>query len=714
MDRDLRLRDFNSECAALFGFTAADRGRPFADFPTGLAAADLREAIDRAEEIERTIHDPRGNLLSVHIRPMFDGDARDATGATVILVHSGELHRTREYAEAIASTVREPLLALDQSLRIVTANTPFYSTFGLTEDDVIGVPLYEIGGGSWHFPQIRDWLSSGDSFLEGLEVEVHFGTAGRKALALNVRRVPGDGPARLVLIAMEDVSARRNAERALRETQASFTAFTRDAPVGTLETGPGGDCVFINAQACSIMGVDLKKALGKSWTENIHSEDLAPFLARLEQCRQTKEGFSTELRFVHPGAGITWASVVVISPAAADGTFKGYVAALTDITERKNLEDRLVQAQKMEAIGRVAGGIAHDFGNVLTAISSYTAQLLQIIPQGHAARPPAVQIDRVVERAALITRQLLALSRKQVLHAQRVDVSAVLRDTRDFLMRLLGGKVDLSFALSSDTEIVADPGQLQQVILNLTVNARDAMPHGGRIRIATTHASVDSAAAQRQGLAEGEYVVLTVADTGAGMDRQTLAHLFEPFFTTKSEGSGLGLSIVYGIVQQSGGGIDVESQPRKGTTVRVYLPRAPQRGENEPDDAELAGARGHETILLVEDAAIVRALVRNLLQQQGYTVLEASNPEAALEIFDRHASEIALLLTDLTMPKMGGHELAGKLRARRPSLRIILMSAYPAEALRRLRDGGHFLEKPFRPEALLACVRRVLDKRRDQ
>jgi len=724
VDSDLRLRRFTPAADKLLNLIPTDVGRPLLDINPNIEVPDLndllRNVVDNLQVVEREVQDRQGRSFSMWIRPYRTAENK-IDGAVLAFVDVSALKRSleqsrdlREYAEAIAATVREPFLALDEQFRGITANGPFYRAFGLTPEQVTNVSLWEIGGGQWNLPQLRSWLlEKTDVFLQGLEVESSFGAAGQKTLSINVRRVPSAGPMRLVLIAIEDVSGRRVAERALRETQASFSAFTREARVGVLQAGPQGDGTYINPHASRIVGVGAEEAMGRGWMKHIHADDLPLLNAKLNLVRQSKEGFSTELRFAVHSKGVTWVHLILVPLIANDGAFNGYLAALTDVTERKDLEDRLAQAQKMEAVGRLAGGVAHDFNNMLTALSSYAAQLLNTVPEDHAAHKPAVQINKVVEQAAMVTRQLLAFSRKQILRPERVDLNRILRDMHELLTRLLGDSIEIDLSLSSHKEtVVVDLGHLQQVILNVAINSRDAMPGGGRLSLATSHVTLDAAAGQRDGLDAGEYVVLAVSDTGSGMDKPTLDRVFEPFFTTKPPGSGtgLGLSMVYGIVQQSGGNITVESEPGRGTTIRIYLPRVRAGAvAAQPKSVSVHGG-GDETILLVEDAAVVRSLVRELLEQRGYSVLEARDSHEAISIAENHEGDIDLLLTDLVMPRIGGHELAQKLHRRRKKMRVIYMSGYSGEALHAVEKEANFLEKPFKPDALAALVRKVLDK----
>src|SRR5438128_587086 len=388
-----------------------------------------------------------------------------------------------------------------------------------------------------------------------------------------------------------------------------------------------------------------------------------------------------------------------------------------DVSAQRQLEEQLRQSQKMEAVGQLAGGIAHDFNNLLTAILGSTQLLLHNTPPGDARREDAEEIRHAGLRAAELTRQLLAFSRRQVLAPKVLDVNAVVANMDRMLRRLLGEDVELATSRDPAAGTVnADPGQLEQVLLNLAVNARDAMPGGGRLSIGTTRVTLrEEHVERRHRMPAGDYVCLAVADTGVGMDATTQAHLFEPFFTTKEvgKGTGLGLATVYGIVKQSGGYIWVYSEAGHGTTVKIYLPRVPGVAESPvpaPEPQQVRG--GDETVLLVEDAAPVRTLARRSLEARGYRVLDAADGPSALELSARHAGGIDILVTDVVMPGMSGRELAERLAPARPSMKVLYTSGYTDDAMVRqgvLNAGVAFLQKPFVPDTLARKVREVLD-----
>ncbi len=391
---------------------------------------------------------------------------------------------------------------------------------------------------------------------------------------------------------------------------------------------------------------------------------------------------------------------------------------MEDITETRTLEQQLRQAQKMEAIGRLAGGIAHDFNNILMVISGYSEFLLERVGFDPQLRGPAQEISNATQRATSLTRQLLAFSRKQMLAPKILDLNEVVTENLKMLTRMIGEDIDLVMVPGTTIGAIrADPGQIDQVIMNLAVNARDAMPQGGKLTIETTNVTLDETFARTHApLEPGEYVMLAISDTGVGMDVDTQSRIFEPFFTTKgAKGTGLGLSTVYGIVKQSGGYIFVDSQPQRGTSFRTYFPRVDVREESVAAQ-EAAGlprpARGQETILLVEDEGNLRRLARQYLEKQGYRILEAEDGAAALQIVAGHEGTIDLLLTDVIMPGMNGRELAASINSGRPDIRVLYMSGYTENAIGHngLLDAGiNLLQKPFSLPALKDKVREVLD-----
>jgi two-component system cell cycle sensor histidine kinase/response regulator CckA len=395
---------------------------------------------------------------------------------------------------------------------------------------------------------------------------------------------------------------------------------------------------------------------------------------------------------------------------------RAQLAVLMDITGRLQLEEQLRQAQKMEAVGMLAGGVAHDFNNLLTIISGYSQLILNNLKTDDPNRHSAEQIMKAGERAAALTKQLLAFSRRQVLQPRVVDLNKLVASLGAMLQRLIGEDVDLRLVLRPDLgRVNADPSQVEQVLMNLVVNARDAMPQGGVLTVETANVELDEGyAGNHIAVKPGPYIMLAVSDNGAGMDEATKARLFEPFFTTKGtgKGTGLGLSTVFGIVKQSGGTVEVYSAPGSGTSVKVYLPRIDQPLAVEKERQRRRLPRGTETILVVEDDEMVRGLVRETLEREGYKILDASVPAEARRVSDQYKGNIDLLITDVVMPKVSGRELAAQILRRRHGIKVLYMSGYTDNAVLNsgiLQKEVAFLQKPFTPAALTERVREVLE-----
>ncbi len=440
-------------------------------------------------------------------------------------------------------------------------------------------------------------------------------------------------------------------------------------------------------------------------------EDIRPpeDVARLKDTVARASGLTLSGRWRHRLKDGRQIDVDVASHSISYGGRLAVLSVLQDVTERNRLEEQLRQSAKMEAVGMLAGGIAHDFNNLLTIINGYSQILLNAIPETDPNHTAVEQIMKAGERAAGLTRQLLSHSRRQVLQPKLLNLNRLLTGMEAMLRRLIGEDIELRFAPGPEIgQVKADPGQVEQVIMNLAVNARDAMPRGGMLTIETRNVELSELSASTQFPAKpGKYVALVVVDDGSGMDAETRAHLFEPFFTTKTQGqgTGLGMATVLGIVKQSGGAIEVASEPGKGTSVKVYLPRVDQPAAPETETVWNKSVGGSETILLVEDEEQVRHLVRDTLRREGYQVLDAPSPAEARRIAEAHPGRIHLLIADVVMPKEGGRELASSLVSRRPSMKVLFMSGYTDQAVE-----SEFIQKPFTPAALSRKVREILEQ----
>jgi signal transduction histidine kinase/CheY-like chemotaxis protein len=458
----------------------------------------------------------------------------------------------------------------------------------------------------------------------------------------------------------------------------------------------------------------------EAFVERIHPDDRESVLETVGKATKSGADFSVQNRALWPDGTIRWLTGAGRVHLGEHGAPVRGVGISLDVTERHTLEQQYRQAQKMEAIGQLAGGVAHDFNNLLTAILGYAALLAEEFAVGDPKRADIEEIRKAGERAAGLTRQLLAFSRQQVMQSTILDLNGLTNNLANMLRRLIGEHIELNLSLSSDLgSVKADPGQLEQVIMNLAVNARDAMALGGRLTVETANIELDDAYGKSHGIAPfsaGSFVMLAVSDTGIGMDEVTKRRIFEPFFTTKprDQGTGLGLATVYGIVKQSGGYVWVYSEPGQGTTFKIYLPRIdePAAALSEADVSKEVIDRGSETILLVEDEESVRVLSRILLERAGYLVLDAANPQEALATISGYAEPIDLLLTDVMMPGESGPELFRHLIAARPETRVLYISGYADQAIVSrgvLEAGVPFLQKPFSAAGLARKVREVLD-----
>jgi len=511
-------------------------------------------------------------------------------------------------------------------------------------------------------------------------------------------------------------AALRAAQESLRRSELNFRSLVTNAPYGICRCNSAGQLLDVNPALLNMLGYSSTQELvGKHlgglyadtqlWFEladRLHSA--APFNGLIAEWQRKDE----------------MAMVVRVSGrAVSDGDKRtAFELFAEDVTERRTLEQQLRQSQKMEAVGRLAGGIAHDFNNLLMVISGYSEFLLDRLGPDPTLRGPAQEIAAASQRASSLTRQLLAFSRKQMLAPKVLDLNGVVTENLKMLTRVIGEDIDLIMVPAASLGAVrADAGQIDQVIMNLAVNARDAMPSGGKLTIETSNVSLDEEYARFHApLRPGDYVLLSISDTGLGMDSETQSHIFEPFFTTKGpKGTGLGLSTVYGIVKQSGGYVWVFSEPGKGTTFKIYLPRVAERAEPArvlASNEAAFTAPGTETILLAEDEANLRYLARQFLEKQGYTVIEAADGTRAMQIALAHQGVIHLLLTDVIMPGMNGRELAQRISEIRPQTKILYMSGYTENVIGHngtLDAGVRLLQKPFTLRELKNKVREVLD-----
>ncbi len=549
-----------------------------------------------------------------------------------------------------------------------------------------------------------------------------------------LERGPGGEP-RWIIAICQEIGARKAAEQALREKETFLDSIYRgvDEAIYVVDVTGDGRFVFMGCnptyeRLAAGNGIAASEFLGKDieWLAGYAPREVVDSVrANYRRCAESGQSLEFE-ESVRLEGRLTYWSTHLTPLVDARGLVYRIVGTGRDVTlaresqeKIRNTEEQLRQAQKMEAMGRLAGGIAHDFNNMLTAINGFGDLLMAGMPPEDPHYEGLREIRKAGERATTLTRQLLAFGRKQVLNPKDLDLDAVVADIENLLRRLIGDDVALETRLHQGLPpVLADRGQIEQVIMNLALNARDAMPGGGLLLLETSLSEFppDAIGASGAPLPPGPAVLLTVTDTGRGMDEATRLHIFEPFFTTKApgEGTGLGLSTVYGIVAQTGGHIQVSSVPGRGTGFRIYLPLAPAAsGAGRPVSAEPKPApSGSETVLIAEDEDALRRLIERILTGKGYRVLSAPNGLEALRLSESHPGPLHLLLTDVVMPKLGGRELAEALEKSRPGLRLVFMSGYTDDTVLRhgiLESKAEFLPKPFTPAGLLETVRRVLD-----
>jgi two-component system, cell cycle sensor histidine kinase and response regulator CckA len=517
-----------------------------------------------------------------------------------------------------------------------------------------------------------------------------------------------------------DLSQHQVAEKARAEAEAKYRMLVEqvNAISYIAEIGISGQWFYVSPQVQAILGYTPEEwlALAPDWAEHIHPDDLPAVLAAEEQSGKGLP-FQAEFRVRRKDGREVWLSDTAVI-AQGSNSHPVMEGIMVDITERKALETQLQQSRKMEAVGRLAGGIAHDFNNLLTIITGYTEMALNRPQMPHEVRADIERIENASGRAAALVRQLLAFSRKQVLQPKILDLNKIVLNLDSLLRRLMDERIEMVTRVKDDIgKVKADPAQIEQVIMNLVVNARDAMPEGGRLVVETCNTELDATyAVDHVSVKPGRYVMLAVSDTGVGMDKQTMAHIFEPFFTTKESGrgTGLGLSTVYGIVKQSGGYIWVYSEPGKGSTFKVYLPRVDESPEDfTAGESTHRAQAGKETILVVEDEEDVRELIQTVLREKGYEVIVSEDPQHAERAAAQFGGEIHLLLTDMVMPGISGRELATRISARRQDIRVLYMSGYTDNVITAggmLEKGLAFLQKPFSPATLVQKVREVLSR----
>jgi len=607
------------------------------------------------------------------------------------------------------------MMVSDSTGQIREANQAFLDMIQYTRADL------DAGALRWDLLTPPEWTAQSSRLTAELQSTSVLRPVEKEYLRKDGTRVPVliasvalQPPLHLTLIV--DQTERRAAELALRRSESLFRAILDTSPDVISLCAADTTVLYASAAAAWLAGVPLGELVGKRLLDLPMITDREAYLREWNRCLEqpgvtVRHQFSSrrasdgELRFVES----------IRTNHLEDPHIRGVVTVIRDLTEQHRLEEHLRQTQKMEAIGTLAGGVAHDFNNLLTVILGYSQGLMDSLPVGGESRADVEEIHRAGERASALTRQLLAFSRKQVLDPRVLDVRTTLAEVEKLVRRLVGEHIELVTDVADPLDrVTADPGQLTQVLMNLVVNARDAMPDGGTLTLTLRNAALTSEeVAGAPEARPGRYVLLSVRDTGAGMSAETRARVFEPFFTTKKgKGTGLGLATVFGIVRQSGGLVLVDSEEGRGSTFRVYLPATQEGATPRASAPTPVGEGGTETVLVVEDEAPVRALVAEVLRRRGYQVMVAASAGEGLILCERHAGPLHLMLTDVRMPHMSGRELVDRVAPLRPDMRVLYMSGYTEdeEVARQVAEGrAAFLAKPVTPEALVRRVRELLD-----
>jgi two-component system cell cycle sensor histidine kinase/response regulator CckA len=634
------------------------------------------------------------------------------------------LRSEKKYKE-LANQLPETVFETDEKGNVTFVSQKGLDVFGYTQDE------FEQGLNAFQMvvPEERDRAI--EIFLKALtgEVSGHEFTMQRKdgstffAIIHVAPILQGKYPVGLRGIVV-DITERKLAEEALRESENRYRTIFENTgtAIGIIEEDT--TISLVNAEFENLTGYSKQETEDKkSWADLIDKGYLerSKKYHHLRRIDPNLAPRSYELQLIAKDGNI---KNVLATVSMIPGTKKSLVSVL-DITgikqaekEKAALEEQLRQSQKIEAIGQLAGGIAHDFNNLLTVIRGYSQLSLVEAKQGDPLRPNIEEIQKATERAATLTRQILAFSRRQIMETRVLDLNTILQNLDKMLHRVIGEDIELVFLPTKDLgSVKVDPGQIEQVVMNLTVNAKDAMPRGGKLTIETANVVLDEEYARAHvAVKPGSYIMLSVSDTGVGMAPEVKERVFEPFFTTKEReaGTGLGLSTVYGIVKQSGGNIWVYSEPGKGTTFKIYLPRADEPLEELREEARKEELpRGSETILLVEDDEEVRKLAVRILEKQGYKILESAQGNDALQLCEEHKGTIHLMVTDVVMPLMNGHELTQRLTSRYPEMKVLYMSGYTDNTIVHhgvVKKGTNYIQKPFTVDGFVRKVREVLDK----
>ncbi len=728
---------FNNKIESLTGF----RKEEFDSREIKWCDLILPEDLDNARQIfidalktdksyvrEYRIRRKDGEIRWVHCRGRIfcdaKGDIEFISGVTFDITERKQAEEALRKYKFIANTAKDCMTLINRNYIYEAANAAFCQAHGKTREEVVGTSLANIWGEDRFKNNIKGYL---DRCFTGQAVDsegwFEFGKRGRGCY--HVFYTPyfnEDGTVAYAAVVSHDITDRKRDEKALRQSEAKYRQLVQQIPMVVYKgyTDWSLECFDQKVEEITGYSMETFNTRQKTWLDLILPEDVDQTKKLFKAALKGDGSYVNEHRIRKKTGEVRWiqARNRIIRDAA--GKVDYISGVFFDISQRKSLEDQFLQAQKMEVVGNLAGGVAHDFNNLLSAIMGY-AELIKIgMNEADPCLDYVEETMNAAQRAAALTRQLLAFSHRQILQPQVINLNFVISDLGKMLRRLINENIELTTVLDPELALTkADPGQIEQVLMNLVINASDAMPSGGNLTIRTGNIYLDNSLPLKSPWPlPGNYVVLMVSDTGMGMDAEILSHVFEPFFTTKKfgKGTGLGLSTVYGIVKQSGGYIEVDSNPGMGTTFKIYLPQF--EGALQPKE-ELTPSvipNGSETILLVEDDEALKTATTKYLEKYGYSVLQARDFSTAMNISERHEGPIHLLLTDIVMPHLSGPELSELMASFRPEMKVIYMSGY-SEALildQKVLDYSAFLQKPFKPIDLVLKIRAVLDDSSDR
>jgi PAS domain S-box-containing protein len=732
------VRRFTEPAARIFNLEPTDIGRSFSGLHPRLKNVNVwilvTRVLETVQPLDAEVQDDAGNWYSLRIKPYrtMDNKIDGAIIALFDLRTTEQITRSLDYADALVETVQESLIVLDENLRIRYANKAFYRMFRTSQSEITGEYFASLRGLEAGAPRLLELLSAVAADREPMqdqELEIDFEGLGRKTFVVNAHRVEPGGQLRpVVVVSLEDVTERRWAELGRRSSELRYRLLFETAREGIwLIDGDSRKILDVNPYLAELLGCGREELLGKvPWEEDLYRDSEAA-KKRFEDLLARGFTFDPEVAMcTRDGAEI---EIEAVSNVYSVGNSRVVQCNMRDLSERNRLQRQLRRAQKVEAIGALAGGVAHDFNNLLNIISAHLELAVRLDEDSDKRRQSVDAIRKTLQRGTSVVRQLLTFARREKAAFEDVSLNALVEEIVGIVRETFPRSIAIETSLAPDLpRLRADPNQIHQAILNLLVNARDAMPSGGRVRIETRTVTGTEVPDLAVDAAAGDFVELTVADEGVGLDEEAMKRVFEPFFTTKSDsgGQGLGLAVVHTILDSHGAVVDVASRPGEGTQFRIWFPVPAQTAGAEPGDGNEKDSRppetlrepaaggngdGGQTILLVEDEDLLRDAVVSLLEAEGYRVLTARD---GIEAVDRHAAhrdEISAVILDLGLPRLGGWEAFLRMKALDPDLKAIVASGnLDRERRTEMRDQGLLasLRKPYAPEEILKTVRRVL------